>query len=181
SGSGTLLLRASRQKDGRSRQPDSHCQWRAAQEDLHQDNPRHQLGRRLAPCEGCPACWRRHDCSLLRRHEEARHDGPGQNIHLGPRRGWFVRRHGELGRCQGLRDQGGQEVIGPGACHMRVLICCTVLFLELACSARAENWPGWRGPRGDGTSAEKDLPTTWSPKENVRWKVKLPGPGNSSP
>jgi outer membrane protein assembly factor BamB len=47
--------------------------------------------------------------------------------------------------------------------------------------ARAENWPGWRGPRGDGTSAEKGLPTTWSDKENVRWKVKLPGPGNSSP
>jgi outer membrane protein assembly factor BamB len=55
------------------------------------------------------------------------------------------------------------------------------LVLGAACAARAENWPGWRGPRGDGTSAEKDLPTTWSATENVRWKVRLPGPGNSSP
>jgi outer membrane protein assembly factor BamB len=58
---------------------------------------------------------------------------------------------------------------------------CALLLLGGAGVARAENWPGWRGPRGDGTSAEKDLPTTWSADENVRWKVKLPGPGNSSP
>ena len=25
-------------------------------------------------------------------------------------------------------------------------------------SARADNWPQWRGPGGDGTSREKDLP-----------------------
>jgi PQQ-like domain len=64
---------------------------------------------------------------------------------------------------------------------MRLVILCTMVFLVWASVARAENWPGWRGPRGDGTSAEKGLPTTWSPTENVRWKVKLPGPGNSSP
>jgi outer membrane protein assembly factor BamB len=64
---------------------------------------------------------------------------------------------------------------------MRVLTYCTIFLLVWANQTRAENWPGWRGPRGDGTSAEKNLPTTWSPKENVRWKVKLPGPGNSSP
>ena len=55
------------------------------------------------------------------------------------------------------------------------------LLLASFGSLHAENWPGWRGPRGDGTSAEKGLPTTWGPKENVRWKVKLPSPGNSSP
>jgi outer membrane protein assembly factor BamB len=64
---------------------------------------------------------------------------------------------------------------------MRILSWCMVLHLGWASPALAENWPGWRGPRGDGTSAERDLPTTWSPTENVRWKVKLPGPGNSSP
>jgi outer membrane protein assembly factor BamB len=58
---------------------------------------------------------------------------------------------------------------------------CALLLLGWASGARAENWPGWRGPRGDGTSAEKGLPTTWSATENVRWKVRLPGPGNSSP
>ena len=47
----------------------------------------------------------------------------------------------------------------------------------------AENWPGWRGPRGDGPSAETNLPTSWNGAtgENIRWKVKIPGEGHSSP
>jgi len=32
-----------------------------------------------------------------------------------------------------------------------------------------------------GIAAEKGLPLKWSDKENVRWRVELPGPGNSSP
>lgn len=43
------------------------------------------------------------------------------------------------------------------------------------------DWPGFRGPNGDGTSSETGLPVKWGPKENVAWKVKLPGPGTSSP
>ena len=46
--------------------------------------------------------------------------------------------------------------------------------------AKAESWPQWRGPRGDGTCAEKGLPT-WSSTENVAWKVPLPERGNSTP
>jgi len=45
----------------------------------------------------------------------------------------------------------------------------------------ADNWPAWRGPNGDGVSKEKNLPLKWSATENVRWKVALPGPGNSTP
>lgn len=45
----------------------------------------------------------------------------------------------------------------------------------------AENWPQWRGPRGDGTSHEQNLPTEWGPEENVAWKVAVPGTGHSSP
>ena len=45
----------------------------------------------------------------------------------------------------------------------------------------AEQWPGWRGPRGDGTSAETGIPDVWGPKENVRWKTPIPGIGHSSP
>jgi outer membrane protein assembly factor BamB len=51
----------------------------------------------------------------------------------------------------------------------------------LAGSACADNWPGWRGPHCDGRCDEKDVPLTWSNTDNVRWKVKLPAPGNSSP
>ena len=45
----------------------------------------------------------------------------------------------------------------------------------------AEDWPSWRGPRGDGTSAEKRVPQKWSATENIRWKVKVPGVGHASP
>ncbi|MGD0093595.1 MAG: PQQ-binding-like beta-propeller repeat protein [Planctomycetota bacterium] len=46
---------------------------------------------------------------------------------------------------------------------------------------RAENWPGWRGPRGDGTSLETNVPTTWSAVDNIVWKTPIPGAGHSSP
>jgi len=57
--------------------------------------------------------------------------------------------------------------------------CCAWLFL--AAAAEAENWSGWRGPRGDGTSLEENLPVTWSATENIAWKVEVPGLGHSSP
>jgi outer membrane protein assembly factor BamB len=47
--------------------------------------------------------------------------------------------------------------------------------------SQAENWPGWRGPRGDGTSAETGIPVRWSASENIAWKVPVPGVGHSSP
>lgn len=63
---------------------------------------------------------------------------------------------------------------------MRRSLGCLVLVLT-ATHLPAENWPCWRGPRGDGSSLDAKFPLTWSPTENVRWKLKLPGPGNSSP
>lgn len=45
----------------------------------------------------------------------------------------------------------------------------------------AENWPGWRGPSGDGISAEKNLPTRWSKTENIVWRKPIAGEGHSSP
>lgn len=47
--------------------------------------------------------------------------------------------------------------------------------------ANAENWPGFRGPRGDGSSNERDLPLRWSQSENIAWKVPIPGRGHASP
>jgi outer membrane protein assembly factor BamB len=60
-------------------------------------------------------------------------------------------------------------------------ICLGVLVLALAGAARAGDWPGWRGPRGDGVSDEKDTPIKWSATENVAWKTAIPGKGHSSP
>ena len=51
----------------------------------------------------------------------------------------------------------------------------------LALSAAAENWPAWRGPRGDGTSLETNIPVEWSATRNVAWKVEVPGTGHASP
>ena len=46
---------------------------------------------------------------------------------------------------------------------------------------KAQNWPAWRGPNGDGTSIETNLPTQWDSISNVSWKSKVPGGGHSSP
>ena len=56
-----------------------------------------------------------------------------------------------------------------------------LLVLCCAASARAGNWPAWRGPDGTGHSPEKNLPIKWSDTDNVRWKVELPERGNSTP
>lgn len=60
-------------------------------------------------------------------------------------------------------------------------IASVLLMLIAAHFAIADNWPAWRGPMGQGNSAEKNVPLTWSTKENVRWKVALAAPGNSTP
>jgi hypothetical protein len=54
-------------------------------------------------------------------------------------------------------------------------------ILVIAGISHAENWPEWRGPRGDGTSLEADVPVKWSPTENIRWTTPVPGKGHSSP
>ena len=56
-----------------------------------------------------------------------------------------------------------------------------LVALTFASSLIAENWPQFRGPRGDGTSAESSPPTTWSQTDNLSWKVAIPGEGHSSP
>src|SRR3954462_15173567 len=47
--------------------------------------------------------------------------------------------------------------------------------------AQAENWPQWRGPRGNSTSVERGLPVEWSDSQGVLWKAELPEWGSSTP
>lgn len=63
---------------------------------------------------------------------------------------------------------------------MRCLLTVLVL-IGFGAVARGEDWPGWRGPRGDGTSHEKNLPLRWSADENIAWKTPIAGVGHSSP
>lgn len=44
-----------------------------------------------------------------------------------------------------------------------------------------EDWPQWRGPSGNGVSAETNLPARWSADSNIVWKASLAGLGGSSP
>jgi outer membrane protein assembly factor BamB len=57
----------------------------------------------------------------------------------------------------------------------------TLFFLLSTMPANAENWPVWRGPRGDGTVIDTGFPLKWSATENVTWKTEIPGRGHSSP
>jgi outer membrane protein assembly factor BamB len=47
----------------------------------------------------------------------------------------------------------------------------------------AKAWPSFRGPGGRGTSAYTNIPTEWdaSSGKNIRWKTRVPLPGNNSP
>lgn len=61
-----------------------------------------------------------------------------------------------------------------------------LLIFGLLCArtphaAKAENWPQWRGPGGDGISQETELPVQWSKTEHVAWRLPLPGPAGSTP
>jgi outer membrane protein assembly factor BamB len=53
--------------------------------------------------------------------------------------------------------------------------------LTLAAAAFASDWPQWRGTQANGLAEDEPLPTEWSQTKNVRWSVKLPGWGTSSP
>ena len=55
-----------------------------------------------------------------------------------------------------------------------------LLFLCIN-SLHAENWPAWRGADGTGICRERQLPVHWSPTTNIRWKVPLREPCNSTP
>ncbi|MDA0205773.1 MAG: PQQ-binding-like beta-propeller repeat protein [Acidobacteria bacterium] len=52
--------------------------------------------------------------------------------------------------------------------------------LVLVAPSAAASWPQWRGPNNDGV-AESSAPTKFSATDNVKWRVPIPGHGNSTP
>ena len=64
---------------------------------------------------------------------------------------------------------------------MRSFLPLSLLVPLLVSTVFGADWPAWRGPLGTGITDEKDLPVKWSTTENVKWRVALPGPGNSTP
>ncbi len=63
--------------------------------------------------------------------------------------------------------------VALAACFLATTVCVT--------AASADEWPGWRGPNGSGVSGETGLPVRWSATSGVRWRVRVPGEGFSSP
>ena len=63
--------------------------------------------------------------------------------------------------------------------------CLIAIAMLFSANTRADdvakNWHQWRGPNADGVAPYGDPPTKWDEKTNVKWKVKIPGHGSSTP
>ena len=63
----------------------------------------------------------------------------------------------------------------------QVRISWLLLAIALAVEAWADNWPQWRGEGNRGSSPTADPPVHWGVDQNIRWRVKVPGKGSSTP
>lgn len=68
---------------------------------------------------------------------------------------------------------------------MKLNIALLALFITALTftPTHAENWPGWRGPRGDGSSNSQSPPLQWNAEtgDGIVWKTEIPGIGHASP
>lgn len=62
--------------------------------------------------------------------------------------------------------------------HLVRLVCILALFPP---GVYADNWPEWRGPRQNGVSSARNIPTSWSLEKNIVWKAELPSWSGSTP
>jgi len=62
----------------------------------------------------------------------------------------------------------------------RIVLVLTLGLAGIA-TLSADNWPQWRGPELNGVSRETGLPVTWSPTENVAWKLAMPSRSGATP
>jgi outer membrane protein assembly factor BamB len=66
----------------------------------------------------------------------------------------------------------------------RAALTATLLLPFAACAAASDAeqfWPQWRGPLATGVAPQADPPVTWSETNHVKWKVRIPGLGASTP
>jgi outer membrane protein assembly factor BamB len=55
------------------------------------------------------------------------------------------------------------------------------VLLVVSTAARAADWAQLRGPYFNGSTDEKNLPSTWSKTENIAWSVDMAGPSAATP
>ena len=63
----------------------------------------------------------------------------------------------------------------------RIAPVAFAILLVTAGPSQGDEWPQWRGPELDGTSNETGLPLSWSPTDNIAWKLELPAWSGSTP
>ncbi len=66
-----------------------------------------------------------------------------------------------------------------GAMVVHSIICPS--FADAPDEVAEKYWPQWRGPIATGVAPHANPPVTWSESENIRWKIRLPGLGHSTP
>jgi outer membrane protein assembly factor BamB len=64
--------------------------------------------------------------------------------------------------------------------YVKPVVLFIIIIFCISQSALCENWPQWRGPQQDGSSAETGLPETWDANDAL-WVTPLPGPGAATP
>lgn len=66
---------------------------------------------------------------------------------------------------------------------LRIVIGFLIVLVSVEVNGDSgrDYWPTWRGPDATGVAPNGNPPLTWSETENIKWKVKLPGQGTSSP
>ena len=63
----------------------------------------------------------------------------------------------------------------------RPILIVGLVLLALGVASADEQWAQFRGAKSGIATDDPVLPDTWSPTENIVWKVDLPGRGWSSP
>lgn len=64
--------------------------------------------------------------------------------------------------------------------YVAIAFFCASLFLIAGGDAENSNWPTWRGPNENGIALATP-PIQWGEKENVKWKIEVPGSGHATP
>jgi len=62
-----------------------------------------------------------------------------------------------------------------------IVLLSILASIDTYADSGADYWPAWRGPDATGVAGNSNPPLTWSETENIKWKVKVPGQGLSTP
>ena len=64
--------------------------------------------------------------------------------------------------------------------HLRITLL-SIALIAPRLGAEEANWPEFRGPNGNGTSASTNLPLHWSEQQNIKWNIPIHDRAWSSP